>query len=771
MSSRLSWGGGCFRLFASILATLVFGVIFQVPAVSAQSPVAVRGVVVDQSDGAIAGVRVSVHDAGGAVVQSALTDAAGTFSLGDLAPGRYDLRAEIELFEPIQRVLVVPENGHLSSLTLTLPAAGYREEVVVTGRRVGTRRTETPQTIEVVDATDIERSVASDLIDLLKKNSGVDVVQYNGALSGIGIRGFRPQFSGINKRSLLLIDGRPSGVTNLATLLLDNVERVEVLKGAASSVYGSSAMGGVVNVLTKRSRGKIAGNARVGLGSYDASNVAGTVGGSLTSHVDFDASGSVFDQRDDYRMGNGVTRPATSYKTYNGSVRLGADLGGTWRVDGNADSYRGRDIMIPGDVFNGTTSQGSKDLERAAQDMRLQGRAGAHALSVTAYRTSEDGHTSNVTTTNPLDVPYLPYLSFDSGLTWTGAQAKDSWQWSRRNSLIAGLDYERVGSVSRSFDRTGVRIAPFSADSRKETTGVYAENTLTLNGGKSVVTIGGRLDVIDVQTLMTPLKTDFTPSAATFNVFNPSVGIKQALTAGLRAHFTAGRAFIPAEPSMLTGFTQTLVGGRTQISQGNPDLKPERSTSFDLGAEWTDETSFVDVTYFQTVVGDRFVSNVVISNPPAPAPVVLSVANGLDSHIRGMDVDVQRRLSGRASVFANVTHYFSRTDTLASGAEQSILNVPLDTLRAGIDLDARRASLRVSGRYVHGRQDNNFNIAGSPIIDYDDFVVVDASGTFTIVRRQVLLVGVNNLFDAFYYEKLGYPLQGASFTLSYRLEF
>ena len=44
---------------------------------------------------------------------------------------------------------------------------------------------------------------------MLKKNAGVDVVQYSGALSGIGIRGFRPQFSGINKRSLLLIDGPP----------------------------------------------------------------------------------------------------------------------------------------------------------------------------------------------------------------------------------------------------------------------------------------------------------------------------------------------------------------------------------------------------------------------------------------------------------------------------------------------------------------------------------------------------------------------------------
>ena len=199
-----------------------------------------------------------------------------------------------------------------------LKAGGFAESVVVTARRVETRLAETPQKIEVIDATDIERSVAADLTDVLKKNSGVDVVQYTGALSGVGIRGFRPQISGINKRSLLLVDGRPSGVTNLATLLLDNVERIEVLKGAASSVYGSSAMGGVINVITRQSRGKIGGNARIGAGSFGATELAGRAGGSASSSVDFDATVNVFDQRDDIRMGNGVTRPATSYTTYDG---------------------------------------------------------------------------------------------------------------------------------------------------------------------------------------------------------------------------------------------------------------------------------------------------------------------------------------------------------------------------------------------------------------------------------------------------------------------
>ena len=241
-----------------------------------------------------------------------------------------------------------------------------------------TRLAETPQKIEVIDATDIERSVAADLTDVLKKNAGVDVVQYSGALSGIGIRGFRPQFSGINKRSLLLIDGRPSGVTNLATLLLDNVERIEVLKGAASAVYGSSAMGGVVNVITRQSRGKIGGNARIGAGSFGASEFAGRVGGNVVVARRLRRHRQRL--RSARRLPHGQRRgPAgDQLQDLRRQRCASASISPTaWRIDGRANGYRGRDIMTPGDLATGINSQGSKNLERSTGDARLTGRIGS----------------------------------------------------------------------------------------------------------------------------------------------------------------------------------------------------------------------------------------------------------------------------------------------------------------------------------------------------------------------------------------------------------
>jgi outer membrane receptor protein involved in Fe transport len=495
------------------------------------------------------------------------------------------------------------------------------------------------------------------------------------------------------------------------------------------------------------------------------------VGGNLSERVDIDVTGHVFDQRQDFRMGNGTVRPATSYETYDGTLRLGVEVARSWRIEGRANGYWGRDVMTPGDIASGLDAQGSKDLERATGDLRLTGRLGRHALSLTTFGASERSGISNVTTTNPTDLPYLPYLSFENDLEWVGAQVRDAWTWSPHQATVVGADYERVTSVSRSFSRTGDRTAPFSADSHKRSLGAYVEHTLRVRDGGTVATLGGRVDRIANETVDTPFKTNFTPSDSTFTVFNPSLGLKHAVGEGVRAHFTFGRGFIPAEATMLTGFTTSVIGGRTQVTQGNPDLKPERSTSLDVGIEWSLRATRLDVTAFRTVVTDRFISNVVVSSPPPPEPIVVSVQNGLDAHITGLDVEVEQRLGDRVGVYANLTHYFTRKERVTTGAEQDILNVPQHTVRAGVDFDLGRVGGRVSGRYVLGRKDNDFSQPGFPIVDYDDFIVVDATADYQLARQHSVVVGVGNLFDAFYYEKLGFPLQGVSFTLSYRLGF
>jgi len=168
----------------------------------AQDASSISGVVVDELGAVISGARITMTDGKGLPVRSATSDAAGAFTLRSVPPGSYTVLVEMNLFTPTSQTLTIPSSGPSPALRVVLKAGGLVEAVVVTAQRIETRLAETPQRVEVVDATDIQRTVSADLTDVLKKNAGVDVVQYTGALSGIGIRGFRPQTSGINKRLL-----------------------------------------------------------------------------------------------------------------------------------------------------------------------------------------------------------------------------------------------------------------------------------------------------------------------------------------------------------------------------------------------------------------------------------------------------------------------------------------------------------------------------------------------------------------------------------------
>jgi len=148
------------RLCSVLLVLALWSI---VPAAFAQTPnsLSVAGVVVDEVGGAIAGARVTASDINGAVVQTTTADAGGAFSLGGLVPGTYSVLVQMNLFSPVTLRVTVPDSGWVSGLRAVLKAGGFAESVVVTARRVETRLSETPQKIEVIDAVDIERSVAA----------------------------------------------------------------------------------------------------------------------------------------------------------------------------------------------------------------------------------------------------------------------------------------------------------------------------------------------------------------------------------------------------------------------------------------------------------------------------------------------------------------------------------------------------------------------------------------------------------------------------------
>ncbi|MDR0576458.1 MAG: TonB-dependent receptor plug domain-containing protein, partial [Candidatus Accumulibacter sp.] len=170
----------------------------------------------------------------------------------------------------------------LFSVFPDVSTAAPDEAIVVTASRQPARASELLSDVTVIDREEIEKAGPStSLPELLARQPGLEIYANGspGSTTGIFIRGNAP------RHALLLIDGMransaTAGSPNWAYLPLQQIERVEILRGAASSLYGSDAIGGVIQVFTKKGQGPMAFTAEAGFGTHHATAVnAGLSGG------------------------------------------------------------------------------------------------------------------------------------------------------------------------------------------------------------------------------------------------------------------------------------------------------------------------------------------------------------------------------------------------------------------------------------------------------------------------------------------------------------
>ncbi|MGE4560824.1 MAG: TonB-dependent receptor [Desulfobulbus sp.] len=652
----------------------------------------------------------------------------------------------------------------------TKPLKQTAEEMVVTATRSEEDIMSIPAKIEVIDSHDIEMTAATMLTEQLKKSSSLSVIEYPGALAGIGIRGFRPEYSGITKHSLILLDGRSIGATNLATVLTDNVERIEVLKGPASSLYGAEAMGGVVNVIRKKTTQGMEGSVEAGYGSFDTNFQKVAAGGAIIAdRLDFDLAAGRYEQADDLKTGdNGDERANTAYNTRNGSVRLGGNFAGGWRADLSANIYQGRDIETPGDVAYGNVRSGNKDIDNKGVDLRVGGGLGAdNEVAATYYHTEEEAENySNYSGSKVVPT----YRSYDSDTTWDGVQLQDIYTWGN-HKFIVGFDYQYIEKISRSYTTSGARKAPSSPDEGRTNYAGYLESVWKFLDNRLTLTGGGRYDTFEVETLATPYKIGFDPDSEDFSTFSPRVGANYLFDTGVRLHTTLGQAFVPPSAFELAGYSETEVGGVTMITQGNSNLDPETSTTWDVGVgyELPSWGLSLDVTYFDTSVDDRITTS--------QTGNIKTYINALGSDIRGLestlsfDLGVPLHWDRSLKFYVNATHIFTAEEELDGGTMQDIYNVADYTYNYGIEYSDGTIDGRLHFRTVGPMRDTDWVSAGYPEIEYPSFTVVDLVVGYNFLQHHRMALTIDNLFDKDYYEKKGYPKPGQSFFLKYSYTF
>ncbi len=654
-------------------------------------------------------------------------------------------------------------------------------KVIVTTTRNAVQKENVTQSIQVITKEDIEKTSALDITDVLKKTTGVDVIQYPGALSGVGMRGFRPEYSTTSSRkhTLLLINGRPAGASNLATIMLDNVERIEVLKGPASALYGSEAMGGVINVITKSSKGKLAASATLGGGSYKTWYAALNTGGSVEGLFDFDFSGKAYQQHGETYVGdddvkdnftsfqNGDKREDSSVKKYNSTLRVGKDFG-NWRVDLTGDLFIGRDIYNPGAEYKSTPAPNLKDFDRYGGDLKVSGKIlDLNKLTFTAYASQEDTNYKVI----KADRDY--YIKTQK---WYGLSIVDTQSFIFGNhnmSLTCGLDYKNEKSESEKYDKTTfARIAPNSPNDRTDTLGLFGQAEASFMDELVILNTGVRYDRISMKLEKTSYYTNpISTARATLNSYNPNLGVKVKPYEFLNFHGTIGKAFVAPNPYQLAGYSTDVTQTPNTTTYGNADLDPESSVTYDCGVGGNLRKFGVsyDLTFFYTDVKDKITKKSISATDEKFFNADSAEMSGLEGEF-SIDFGVIAGMEQSIRLFTNYTEMFKAEETIG-GKTKEITCIADRRINVGLDYDDKKMlSMRLSYRYMGKYYENNRYKPGKPVEELDAFWVMDCSAGIKLGERHKINVKLSNIFDKYYYEKLGYGMPGRNIYADYTIK-
>jgi len=613
------------------------------------------------------------------------------------------------------------------------------ERVLVTATRLETPYEQVGSSFTVVTRQEIEQKKPSTVVDLLRGVPGLDVVQAGGpgGQASVFMRGAK------SEHTLVLIDGvemndpiTPGRSFDWSHLTPDNVERIEVIRGPQSTLYGSDAIGGVINIITRKGKGRPSVTLTGEAGSRHTFRESLSILGSTpvfnyaisTARLDTDGI-SAADRRDGNHERDG-------YRNNTCSMRLGLKAAENFDVDlivrcirdkAEIDNFGG-----PGGDDPNYTTEAEQLFVRAQGRLKLLDGFWEQKFGVSYsdhYRTTRN----NPDAAHPKD---LERSSYD------GQVVRFDWQHNLRlhetNTLTVGLETEEESGKS-SYHSDGM-FGPFDSTFPRETartSGVYVQDQIALFD-RFFATVGFRVD--DHERF---------GSAFTYRVA-PTFVIRET---GTRIKGSVG-----------TGFKAPTLFQLYAPFYGNPALQPEKSKGCDFGIEQDlfGRLLTLDATCFR----NRFTNLI----DYVPVGWSGSYQNVGQAETKGVELGATLRPSDEFTLRASCTH--TRTEDMATGME--LLRRPRH--KASIEANyrlLRTTNINLSANYVGPRKDLFFDNATftSSRVTLHSYVLVNLAVTHDVSKNLQVYGRVENLLNDRYQEVKGYGTPGIGFFAGFRATF
>lgn len=513
------------------------------------------------------------------------TNATGHFILHTIPDGRYSLSVSMVGFRRKVIPLAMGGGRTVTGLVIDLePAAVQTAPVTVTASRREQSLEEAPASVSVVEEKDLAFRNSVTIDDALRYVPGVNITR-----GQVNVRGSTGFSYGVGSRVLLLLDGMPFLTGDTGEIIWESlpsaaVDRLEVVKGAGSALYGSSALGGVINVITKRPTEQPETSIRLqggtvappGYQQWRWTDDSRSSGGVFLSHQQRIGSLSVL-AGGSRTVDDGYKRN-DYWKRWNMWARAGYDFSPfqSAAISFNLlDQQRGNFFYWKD--FNHPLEPKDDQLTQWVRSQRWNlGGTYRQIVSAEGSFTAKANwfHTRwNDNVPNSIDSAGSRSVSDAAS-----AEVQVNYQLAADDILTGGLfgSYDRVNAETIFGRRTGKGLA------------IYLQDELGLPWNLSLTT-GGRFDFQKLESLSAD------------DQFNPKAALVMTPEAGSSLRLSIGRGF--RAPSIAEVYTTTEAGGIT--IRPNPDLLPERSWSFELGGSraFSDNLS-ADLSLFRSELWD-----------------------------------------------------------------------------------------------------------------------------------------------------------------------
>ena len=516
-------------------------------------------------------------------------------------------------------------------------------EVQVSSLRVNRRIKELPVPLAVVGSNSFLKLSASTLSNVLASEPGIAMGSDGVWSTSINIRGLS------ENRLVTLIDGdRIETATDLTASLsmvdVNDIERVEVIKGAQSSLYGTGAMGGIVNIITRD--GHFAGKPYVSgkvISGYASANkhFNGHAEVNTGSEKWYFRLSSAYSNADDIRTPEGILQNS-QFTSRNVTAKAGFKPFENHLLKVQYQDNRSSNVGIPGgDAFPGpaeaTYTNISRQLLSASYEISdIAGKPASLKLSYfTQYIQRDVAMIPNTVTETPLtsgSQRVTPELVSPTGNHLThGAQLQGTWNFTDKNTLIAGVDLwsRKLTTVRTKIIKSEI-LNPAGAvvktnnlirgetptpESSFSSAGIHIQNESHLLNDKLTLIIGGRVDLIGAKNqegrdidylIVNGIRNDTPPNQRiTFEAGNESSiswsansGMLYKLYKETDLSLNLARSF--RSPSLEERFKYIDLGNYVRL--GDPDLRPESGYSADLGIRiWKPKFNFQINTFVNQI--------------------------------------------------------------------------------------------------------------------------------------------------------------------------